>query len=234
MIRILVVEDHELVRDAIAAMLSNAPGMKVVGVACSVGESLPLLEQHSPDIVLADLSLSDGSALDLVRWVRQSRQKTRIVIITGFTNNFAAVEALADGAMGYVLKTQSTADLLSAIRTVASGQSYVAPEVAANLPVASVSGRLLRGKRSRGLESLSRREREVFLQAVEGYATNEIARRLCISPKTVEAHRTRINRKLAVRTTADLVRFAVSHGIVVAPRTVAVAEPEPQPHLPVA
>jgi DNA-binding NarL/FixJ family response regulator len=228
MIRILIVEDHELVRDAVAALLDTAPGMKVIGVACTVGESLPLLERHSPDIVLADLSLSDGSALDLVRWVRHSRQKSRIVIITGFSNNFAAVEALADGAMGYVLKAQSTADLLAAIRTVASGQSYVAPEVAAHLPPPTVGGRSFRAKHSRGLESLSRREREVFLQAVEGYATSEIARRLCISPKTVESHRTRINRKLAVRTAADLVRFAVSHGIVVAPR--AVAEPEPVAH----
>jgi DNA-binding NarL/FixJ family response regulator len=195
-----------------------------------------LLEQLSPDIVLADLSLSDGSALDLLRWVRRSRQKSRIVIITGFSNNFAAVEALADGAMGYVLKAQSTADLLAAIRTVASGQPYVSPEVAANLPAPSIAGRSIRAKHSRGLESLSRREREVFLQAVEGYATTEIARRLCISPKTVEAHRTRINRKLAVRTTADLVRFAVSHGIVVAPRAAAVAAPaapEPSPDVPV-
>jgi DNA-binding NarL/FixJ family response regulator len=228
MIRILIVEDHELVRDAVAAMLADAPGMKVVGAACSVAESLPLLERHSPDIVLADLSLSDGSALDLVRWVRQSRQKSRIVILTGFTNNFAVVEALADGAMGYVLKSQSTAELLTAIRTVANGQTYVAPEVAANLPAPSIDGQSLRVKRGRGLESLSRREREIFLQAVEGYATSEIARRLCISPKTVEAHRTKINRKLAVRTTADLVRFAVSHGIVVAPRAIAAPEPSPQ------
>jgi DNA-binding NarL/FixJ family response regulator len=231
MIRILIVEDHELVRDAVAALLADAPGMKVIGVACTVGESLPLIEQHSPDIVLADLSLSDGSALDLIRWVRQSRQKSRIVIITGFSNSFAAVEALSDGAMGYVLKAQSTADLLDAIRIVASGQSYVAPEVAAHLPAPPVGGRSLRLKHSRGLESLSRREREVFLQAVEGFATNEIARRLCISPKTVESHRTKINRKLAVRTTADLVRFAVSHGIVFAPR--AIAEPDPSPQVPV-
>jgi DNA-binding NarL/FixJ family response regulator len=227
MIRILIVEDHELVRDAVAALLAETPGMKVIGVACTVGESLPLLERLSPDIVLADLSLSDGSALDLVRWVRRSRQKSRIVVITGFNNNFAAVEALADGAMGYVLKAQPTAELLAAIRTVASGQSYVAPEVAAHLPTPFVGSRSMRVKHSRGLESLSRREREVFLQAVEGYATTEIARRLCISPKTVETHRTKINRKLAVRTAADLVRFAVAHGIVVAPRTVAAPETRP-------
>ena len=218
MIRILVVEDHELVRDALAGLLAEAPGMEVVGVASTLGEAKRLVEHHGPDVVLADLSLGDGSALDLVRWVRRSRLDARIVVITGFSNTFAAVEALSDGAMGYVLKAQSTADLLVAIRTVASGRSYVAPQVAAKLPPPSAGRRSMRARRSHGLEALSHREREIFRHAVDGYATAEIARRLSISPKTVEFHRTNINRKLAVRTTADLVRFAVAHGILHAPR----------------
>ena len=227
MIRILVVEDHELVRDALAGLLGQAPGMVVVGVASTVEEAKRLVEQHGPDVVLADLSLGDGSALDLVRWVQRSRLDARIVIITGFSNTFPAVEALADGAMGYVLKTQSTPDLLAAIRTVANGRSYIAPEIAAKLPNPSPGGQSTRVRRGRGLESLSRREREIFRQAVEGYATAEIARRLCISPKTVETHRTNMNRKLAVRTTADLVRFAVAHGVVVAPRALAATQLPP-------
>jgi DNA-binding NarL/FixJ family response regulator len=218
MIRILVVEDHELVRDAIAGLLGEAPGMEVVGVASTLEDGKRLLEQHGPDIVLADLSLGDGSALDLVRWLHRSRLSTRIVVITGFSNTFAAVEALADGAMGYVLKAQSITELLVAIRTVADGRSYIAPEVAAKLPAPSARGRSMGVRGSHGLDSLSRREREIFQYAVEGCATAEIARRLCISPKTVEAHRTNMNRKLAVRTTADLVRFAVAHGIAVSPR----------------
>lgn len=224
MIRILVVEDHELVRDALAGLLAAAPGMEVVGVASTLAEAKRFLERHGPDVVLADLSLGDGSALDLVRWVRRSRRAARVVIITGFSNTFAAVEALADGAMGYVLKAQSTTDLLAAIRTVANGHSYVAPEVAARLPHPSAGGRSMRVRHSRGMEALSRREREIFRQMVEGHAIAEIARRLCISPRTVDTHRTNMNRKLAVRTTADLIRFAVAHGIVVAPRA-----PEPPP-----
>ena len=166
--------------------------------------------------MLADLSLGDGSALDLVRWVRRSRLEARIVVITGFGDAFAAVEALSDGAMGYVLKAQSTADLLVAIRTVASGRSYVAPEVAAKLPRAGRGGDCRPGAARPG-GVVAPRARD-FRHAVDGYATAEIARRLSISPKTVEFHRTNINRKLAVRTTADLVRFAVAHGILLAPR----------------
>ena len=120
--------------------------------------------------------------------------------------------------MGYVLKAQSTADLLVAIRTVASGRLYVAPEVAAKLPPPSAGGPIDARHGQPGLEALSRREREIFRHADRRNAAAEIARRLSISPKTVEFHRTNINRKLAVRTTADLVRFAVAHGILLAPR----------------
>ena len=136
-------------------------------------------------------SLGDGSALDLVRWVRQSRLDARVVVITGFSNTFAAVEALSDGAMGYVLKAQSTADLLVAIRTVASGRSYVAPENERSCRPIGREPESIRVTGSQGLEALSRREREIFRHAVDGYATTEIARRLSISPKTVEFHRTK-------------------------------------------
>jgi two-component system, NarL family, response regulator NreC len=219
MTRIMVVDDHEIVRDALAGLLGETPGLEVVGVASSIREAVPMLERSAPDLVLADLSLGDGSATELVRALRRARLKGRVIIITGFNDEFAAAEALAAGASGYVLKSQATAELLEAIRTVASGRQYVAPLIATRL-----SGRLGEGEGngeqegSLGLERLSRRELEIFRLVVAGYPSKEVARRLCISVKTVETHRTNMNRKLAVRTTADLIRFAVAHGIVVAPR----------------
>lgn len=217
MIRILVVEDHELVRDALATLLGQTPGMNVVGVASGIGAALPLLEREDPDLVLADLSLEDGSAIELVRAARRASRKARVLILTAFSDTFAAAEALAGGADGYVLKSQSSAELLEAVGVVASGNVYVAPSVAANLPTASGAA-VVRRKGGSGFQSLSRREQEVFLQAAAGYSSKEIARRLVISPKTVEAHRTHINRKLAVKTSAELVRFAFAHGIVIDPR----------------
>ena len=231
MIRILVVEDHELVRDALATLLGQTPGMKVVGTACRVDTAMLLLEREDPDLVLADLSLDDGSAIELVRAARRARRKARIVILTAFSDTFVAAEALAGGADGYVLKAQSSADLLEAVRVVASGKTYVAPSVAASLP--SVSGApIVRGQRGRGLQALSPREQEVFREAAAGYSSKDIAGRLVISLKTVEAHRTHINRKLAVRTSADLVRFAVAHGIDIAPRAVAEASVVDRPTSP--
>ncbi len=218
MIRVLVVEGHEVVRDALGALLGETPGIEVAGIASGVGQALPLIDRHDPDIVLAGLSLGDGSAVEIVRAVKRSRRKARIVILTGVSDAFAATEALAGGAAGYVLKSQSPADLLGAIQTVAAGRRYVAPQVAASLPARSADETSGRSQRSLGLQSLSQREHEVFRQVVHGHTTKEVARRLHLSPKTVESHRTNINRKLAVRTAADLVRFAVAHGIVVAPR----------------
>jgi DNA-binding NarL/FixJ family response regulator len=235
MTRILVVEDHEVVRDALAGLLRDTPDMEVVGVASSIRETLPLLVRAAPDVVLADLSLGDGSSTELVRALRRARLKARVVIITGFSDQFAAAEALAAGVSGYVLKSQSAEEMLEAIRAVALGRQYLSPIVEARL-----TGRLVWGEDQRsarqddanqtpgqgqgqgqGIDRLSRREVEIFRLVVSGCSSKEVARRLCISVKTVETHRTNMNRKLAVRTTADLVRFAVAHGITVAPRTLA-------------
>ena len=104
MIRILVVDDHDIVRDALASLLQEVPDFEVAGVASSIRETLPLLESAAPDIVLADLSLGDGSSTELVRTLRRLRLKARVIIITGFSEEFAVVEALSAGVSGYVIK----------------------------------------------------------------------------------------------------------------------------------
>jgi DNA-binding NarL/FixJ family response regulator len=218
MIRLLIVDDHDIVRDALASLLGDVPDLQVVGVASSIRDALPLLDSARPDIVLADLSLGDGSAVELVRALRRGRLKGRVIVITGFSDEFAAAEALTAGATGYVLKSQPTVELLEAIRTVAEGRRYVAPTLERRLALRSIAGDSGSSGGAVGLERLSPREVEVFRLVVAGSSSKDVARRLCISVKTVETHRTNMNRKLAVRTTADLVRFAAAHGIAVAPR----------------
>jgi DNA-binding NarL/FixJ family response regulator len=221
MIRVLVVDDHEIVRDALSALIRDASGMTVADAASSISEVVRILDDDNPDVVLADESLGNGRATEFVRAVRLSRPEARVVIISGSIDARAAA-ALAGGAAGYVLKSQSSAALLEAIRVVAIGGPYVAPEVAAMLSTASArKKKAIRAEPGGELEALSQREQEIFHLVVEGHATKEIARHLFISPKTVESHRTKINRKLAVKTAADLVRFAVAHGIRVAPRPLA-------------
>jgi DNA-binding NarL/FixJ family response regulator len=183
-IRVLIVEDHEVVRDALANLLGDASDVDVIATACSVRDALPLLDQHRPQIVLTDLGLEDGSGMELVRALRRSRRKGRVLVLTGHCDVLTARKTLAEGVAGYVLKSQSSAELLDAIRTVATGIPYVAPEIAEKL--ANDDSRA-------ATEALSHREDDVF-------------------------HRASINRKLAVTTTAELIRFAVARGMPVVPR----------------
>ncbi|HVT06749.1 MAG TPA: response regulator transcription factor [Polyangia bacterium] len=218
MTRILIVDDHPIVRDALASLLAEKPDLQIVGVASSVRETMSLLEHCSADVLLADLSLEDGNAIELVRAARRLRLKTRVLIMTAFRDEFSASEALSAGVAGYLLKEQPTADLLTAITTVAQGGTYVSPVISARLrtdtPVESAGG----------LNRLSRREREIFRLVVAGRGSKEIASKLFISIKTVDTHRTNINRKLGVRTTASLIRFAAAHGIEIAPRSATLDE----------
>ncbi|HVR63198.1 MAG TPA: response regulator transcription factor [Polyangia bacterium] len=215
MTKILIVDDHEMVRDAMRELLASIAEYEVVGMASSLRTALPILEKTQPDVVLADLSLEDGSGTELVRAVRQAKLKARVLIMTGFRDSFAASEAMKAGVSGYVLKTRPTRELVEAIAAVMKGDRYLSPTIALQIPEPSQT------PRAPGFSDLSRREGEIFRLVVEGWSSKEIARRLCISIKTVETHRSNINRKLSVRRTTDLIRFAVAQGITVAPNQAA-------------
>jgi two-component system, NarL family, invasion response regulator UvrY len=156
--------------------------------------------------------------MELVRALRRGRRAGRVIILTRMGDAFLASEALEGGAAGYLLKSQSSQEVLDAIRTVAGGQRYIAPAVADKLSLRQSAAQEPSSNSPSCLELLSHREHEVFLQVVAGSSGKEIAQRFCISPKTVESHRSNMNRKLEVRTTADLIRLAIAHGIPVAPR----------------
>jgi DNA-binding NarL/FixJ family response regulator len=216
--RVLIVEDHEIVRDALVSLLRTMKDLQIVGAAAGIHDGLPLLRALKPDIVLADLLLDDGSATELMDCNRREHLRARVVVLTGLRDVFAANEALSAGAMGYILKSQSPADIVAAIDCVAAGQRYVAPRIAALLgPAAAAAGA------PRGLECLTRREAEVLRMIAHGYSNGEVARRLNVSLKTIESHRGNMNRKLALRNTVDLVRFAAAHGIGSAPLRLAPA-----------
>jgi DNA-binding NarL/FixJ family response regulator len=211
--RLLIVDDHEIVLDSLAAVLGGEPGIKVVGIASSVREGSQLLLDLVPDVVLADLALDDGNASELLRVARRGRLPSRILILTGLSDHLAVAEHLREGAAGFVLKAQSIPELLAAIRIVANGGRYLPPSLSNFEQESDGDGGT--GQMPR----LSRRENEIFRMVVKGWALKDIASNLFISIKTVESHRTNINRKLGVRTIADLVRLAATHGIAIAPRS---------------
>jgi DNA-binding NarL/FixJ family response regulator len=198
---IAIIKDHAVVSDALAALLGANPRFEVVGTATSVRAARRLLEERRPDVTIADLLLEDGSAIDLLRAIREGAPGARVLVLTCLCDVFAAREALAAGAAGYVLKAQPLSDLIEAIEVVAAGRSYVSPRIETNVP------------RDAGLDKLTGREREILRLIVSGMTTAEIALRLSISTKTIDTHRSNMYRKLALRNTVDLVRFATISGI---------------------
>jgi DNA-binding NarL/FixJ family response regulator len=211
-VNIAIVEDHPIVRDALGQLISTRETLRIAGTAGNLREAFGVLDRSHPDLVLADLSLEDGSAIELVRWGRREHPGTQFLIMTGFCNEFSATEAFDAGAAGFILKKQPVDDLFAAIERLASGGVYLSPLL--ELPPRR---RIPRPADGNPLGRLSKREQEIFHLVVTGGDTKEIAGRLRISIKTVETHRTSINRKLGVTSTASLLRFAVAHGIEINP-----------------
>ena len=211
--RVVIVDDHPIVRDALACLLGESPDLQIVGVTASIRDA-PARGTHHAGSPAGRSVAGRWSGIELARALRRSRTKTRVLIITGFRDEFAAAEALSVGVHGYILKEQPTADLRVVIDTVARGGRYISPLMASRMRTDTAHG-----SEDRLLARLSRREREIFRLVVAGSGSKEIATRLFISVKTVDTHRTNINRKLGVRTTASLIRFAAAHGIAIsAPR----------------
>lgn len=197
-----------MVRDGLAALLASTHRFQVVGTAATLKDALALVRTAAPDVLVADLSLEDGNAIDLLRALKRHGQEARALILTGFREDFSVSEALRAGAVGYVFKHQPTSEILGAIDLVAAGERYLPPALAARLRDDDRGG-----AEGNVLGRLTRREQEIFHLVVRGGGTKTIARDLGVSVKTVDTHRTNINRKLGVRTTAALIRFAAAHGV---------------------
>jgi len=169
------------------------------------------------EIVLTDLLLAAGSTIDLLRSLRDDTPGTRTVVLTSLRDGFAVRDALALGVSGYVLKTQSMSELMEAIESAVAGRRYVAPQLADHLETVERQVRAPNGSADipaeRGLDRLSPRELEVLRLVAAGHTTAEIARSLSISIKTIDTHRSNMYRKLALRNSVDLVRFASLRGI---------------------
>jgi DNA-binding NarL/FixJ family response regulator len=208
----LAIVDQPIVRDALARFIATKETLDVAGKAGTLKEAFVLIDRCQLDVVLADLSLEDGSAIELVRRARRHHLRTRFLIMTELCYEFSASEALDAGAAGFILKKQPSADLFAAIERVAAGGVYLSP-----LLQPSPRRHLFRSTTRGPLERLSRREREIFGLVTSGGDTKTIASDLSISIKTVETHRTSINRKLGVTSTASLLRFAVAHGFEINP-----------------
>jgi two-component system, NarL family, response regulator NreC len=214
-IRVLIADDHALLRAGLRALLEAQPDIAVVAEAESGIVVERLCTELAPDIVLMDLAMPGRGGVAAAEDVRRACPDTKVLVLTMHDDEAYARQAALAGASGYVLKKALATELVAAIRTVHGGGRHVAAELAeafSAVGAARQPGRSAAG----GLDRLSEREREVVSAVALGHTNAEIGRRLHISEKTVEAHRAHILRKLGLRTRADLVRFAIEHGLMTA------------------
>jgi two-component system response regulator NreC len=211
-IKVVIADDHTIVRQGIRALLTGVPDIRVVGEAKDGVEALKLVEDVDPDVLVVDLMMPGLGGLEVTRRVTQRKFKTRVVILSMHEDEAYVVESLTYGALGYVLKDSTSEELVTAVREAAQGNRYLSSKLSERSLSAFLESR--RRAPTEPLDLLTSREREVILLASEGRTNADIADRLVISPRTVEIHRANAMKKLGLHSQTDLIRFAIRRGIL--------------------
>ncbi len=209
MIRVLLIEDHPVVRQGIRAMLTGVKGIQVIGEASTGQEGALLAREKKPDIIVLDLRLPDTDGLEIARRILRRMPDTKIVVLTAMHNDTLLTQLLEVGVQGYMTKDSSRTELEQAIRAIHSGQRYISHAIASRMAL----GKVTHGGQS-PFEGLSKREMETLLLLAKGLTVDEIAKQLFISSKTVSSYRYRMYEKLGVKNDVGLVKLAIQYGLV--------------------
>jgi len=211
-IRVVVADDHAVVRQGIRTVLASDERFEVVGEAGSGDEALALTTEHEPDVLLLDITMPGMTGLEVASRLREAAVPVRMLVLSMHDRPEYVLEAVRAGAHGYLLKDTGPRELREAVRAVHEGETYFSPAVAERL-TAALRGELEREGRRGQLQLLTPREREVLRLIAGGRTNKEIAAELGISPRTVESHRESLTHKLRIRSIAGLTRFAIETGI---------------------
>ena len=210
-IRVLVADDHTILRDGLVALLNASEDCRVVGEAADGITAVELALRTEPDVIVCDISMPKLNGIEVVRRLSKELEKTRILVLTMHAEEEYVLHVVRAGASGFLLKDSASSELLTAVRALAAGRGYFGTHAS------RVLAQQVQQPQSRiedPYRDLTQREREVFHLIAEGMTTKEIARQLDISTKTAENHRFRAMDKLDVRNTAELIRYAVKHGLL--------------------
>ncbi|MHB8495634.1 MAG: response regulator [Casimicrobiaceae bacterium] len=207
--RILLAEDHALVRQGLRALLSEIPDFEVVGEAGNGREALGLIRALAPDVVLMDISMPELNGLDATAHALRQLPRLKVIIVSMHATEAHVLEALRAGAAGYLLKDAEAGELERAIRVVVRGERYLTPSVTQH-----VIDSVMRADSGAGAEAISARQREVLQLIAEGRSTREMAERLHLSVKTIETHRAQLMERLQIHDVASLTRYAIRMGLV--------------------
>jgi two-component system response regulator NreC len=211
-ITIVLADDHRVVREGLRALLEAESDLNVIGDAGDGLSAIRLVNRLKPDVLVLDLMMPGLNGQEVTRQVRKSSPKTHVIVLSMHSSEPYVMEVLRNGAAGYVLKDASYTDLIRAIREVMAGWRYLSPPLS-ELAIDAYQEKAKAAVSDR-YDMLTTREREVLQLAAEGYANNEIAHRLGISPRTAETHRANLMRKLHLRTHTDLIKYAIGRTIV--------------------
>ena len=203
--RIVLADDHAVVRSALRMLLEAEPEFEVVSEAGDAEEAARKVRGHHPQVLVLDLNMPGGSGLAMLPKIREQSPETQVVVLTMQNEPAFAREAMQAGALGYVLKEAADAELVQAVRMAAAGETYLQPELGARLAAEPAGG---------APDDLSERELEVLRLIALGHTNSEIAEQLYLSVRTVESHRAHIQQKLRLTTRSELVRYALERGLV--------------------
>ena len=208
MIRLVIADDHAIVREGLKRIVSEAPGLQVEAEAGDGNEVMKLVREREFDVLVLDLSMPGRSGMELIKLVKAERPKLRILVLSMHQEMQYAVRAIKSGASGYLTKESAPAQLVLAINKIAGGGAYISAEVAEQLALGAMPG-----STTVPHESLTDREFEVFRQLVAGASVTEIAANLKLSVKTVSTHKANLLGKLGVANQSERVRYAIRHGL---------------------
>lgn len=208
MIRVMVVDDHELVRIGITRILNDAPGIRVVAEAASGEEAVKVVQQKAPDVLLMDVSMPGIGGLEATRKLVKSNAELKVIVVSVHSEEPFPSRMMKAGASGYLTKGCAVDEIIAAIKAVHSGESYLSADIAQTL-----AKKMLPGGGS-PFDVLSSREMQVMLMLTQGQRLQDISDTLCLSPKTVSTYRHRLYEKLKVNSDIDLARLAMNYGII--------------------
>ena len=209
--RILIVDDHGIVREGLKSLLQNQPDMEVVGEGQDGQVAVELAEQLSPDVVIMDMSMPNLNGIEATRLILQHRPNTRVIILSMHSDRHIVKETLEAGASAYVLKSNLFDEMLRALETVAEGGRYLSPRIT-DVVIDDYVGKSIEGKSAK-TPKLTSRERQIVQLVAEGNTIKEIARILHISPKTADSNRRQIMNKLDLSSVAELTKYAIREGL---------------------
>lgn len=208
---VVLADDHQLVREGLQAILESAPDIEVVGVAAEGRETIRLVKEHQPDIVVMDIAMPQLNGIDATRRIKELKLTARVLALSSNNSEQAVRNMLAAGAAGFLPKDCAGDELVRAIRVVQRGQVYLGHAVTNTVVDGYLSTR--RPERQEGRLALTTREREVLQLIAEGYSTAASAEAMALSVKTIETHRQKIMRKLNIRSIAGLTKYAIREGL---------------------